>query len=349
MPRTRRIKLRDLASLRVRCPGISRPTGKEPVSSVRCRVSNRARAINVRGLKILILRGGALGDLLLTLPVLDEIRSNFPQAFIEVWGIRPQVDLVQAVDRVDRLDARDLAPMFIAEPMPPILRRRLREFDIAVSFLSDPDGVVAQNLALAGAQRVIRGSPAMQTGIHAVYQLASVLEPLGLGLRDPVPRLKICRDQTQKSLLGFHPGSGSQVKNWPIGHWIDFIERIASRFEGLLLIGGEADDEVIRAFRLRRRGPPLESVVRQNLRDLARALTRCTIFVGHDTGVAHLAAAVQTPTVALFGPTDPDVWRPLGSHVKTVRSAEGRMEAISVTTVLEAVDALGSFEKGARL
>jgi heptosyltransferase III len=339
MARTRRIKPRDSASLRARFPGISPPTGKEAVNSVRCRVCNRA--IRVRGLKILILRGGALGDLLLTLPVLDEIRSNFPQAFIEVWGIRPQVDLLQAVDRVDRLDARDLAPMFIAEPIPPILRGRLREFDLAVSFLSDPDGVVSGNLAIAGVQRVIRGSPTMRPGMHAVYQLASVLGPLGLALRDPVPRLKIARDQIQKPLLGFHPGSGSEAKNWPLRHWIDFTEKIASRFEGLLLIGGEADDEVMRAFRLRWRGPPFETVVRQNLWDLARALTRCTVFVGHDTGVAHLAAAVQTPTVALFGPTNPDIWRPLGGHVKTVRGAEGRMDAISVTTVLEAVRALG--------
>ena len=281
-----------------------------------------------------------MGDLLLTLPVLDAIRSNFPRSFIEVWGIRPQVDLLQSVDRVNRLDALGLAPLFVRGTMPPVLRRRLSEFDVAVSFLSDPDGVVAQNLAFAGVQRVIRSSPTMRPGMHAVYQLASVLEPLGLELRDPVPRLKIGRDQIQKPLLGFHPGSGSRAKNWPLGHWTDFIEKIESKFEGLLLIGGEADDEVIQAFRLCWRGPAIESVVRQNLWDLARALTRCTIFVGHDTGVAHLAAAVQTPTVVLFGPTDPNVWRPLGSHVKTVCGDEGRMDAISVTAVLEAVQGL---------
>jgi ADP-heptose:LPS heptosyltransferase len=291
-------------------------------------------------LKILILRGGALGDLLLTLPVLDAIRSNFPRSFIEVWGIRPQVDLLQSVDRVDRLDALGLAPLFVRGTMPPVLRRRLSEFDVAVSFLSDPDGAVAQNLAFAGVQRVIRGSPTMRPGMHAVYQLASVLEPLGLELRDPAPRLKIGRNQIQKSLLGFHPGSGSPAKNWPLGHWTDFIEKIESKFEGLLLIGGEADDEVIQAFRLRWRGPAIESVIRQNLWDLARALTRCTIFVGHDTGVAHIAAAAQTPAVVLFGPTDPNVWRPLGSHVKTVCGDEGRMDAISVTAVLEAVQGL---------
>jgi heptosyltransferase-2 len=72
-----------------------------------------------------------------------------------------------------------------------------------------------------------------------------------------------------------------------------------------------------------------------NLRDLVGALSRCTVFVGHDTGVTHLAAAVKTPTVALFGPTDPDVWRPLGDHVEIIRGEGGRIDAISVATVVE--------------
>ncbi|HEX7194552.1 MAG TPA: hypothetical protein VF207_06245, partial [Chthoniobacterales bacterium] len=205
-------------------------------------------------MKILILRGGALGDLLLTLPVLDEIRSNLPQSFIEVWGVRPQASLIQSADRVDRLDALDVAPLFIAEPIPPVLRGRLREFDLAISFLADPGGVVARNLASAGVQRVIKGTPAKEPTIHAVYQLASILEPLGLNLRDPVPKLKIERSQSQKPLLGFHPGSGSSAKNWPLECWNDFLQKIGSKFERLLLIGGEADDEVISAIQLSWKG-----------------------------------------------------------------------------------------------
>ena len=338
MPPRTQPKLRDSANLRARFLGISQPIGNEAVSSVRCRVSNRA-VNDIRGLKILILRAGALGDLLLTLPVLDEIRSNLPQSFIEVWGVQPQASLIQSADRVDRLDALDVAPLFIAEPVPPVLRGRLREFDLAISFLADPGGVVAQNLVSAGVQRVIKGTPAKEPTIHAVYQLASVLEPLGLSLRDPVPKLKIDRSQSQKPLLGFHPGSGSSAKNWPPELWNDFLHRIGSKFDRLLLVGGEADDEVIGGIQLSWKGPAFETAIRRNLWELARTLSRCCIFVGHDTGVTHLAAAVQTPTVALFGPTNPDIWRPLGEHVEIIQGGEGRMDAISVTTVLEAVNA----------
>ncbi|HEV3211369.1 MAG TPA: glycosyltransferase family 9 protein [Chthoniobacterales bacterium] len=290
-------------------------------------------------MKILILRGGALGDLLLTLPVLDEIRSNLPRSFIEVWGVQPQASLIQSANRVDRLDALDVAPLFIAEPIPPVLRGRLREFDLAISFLADPGGVVAQNLASAGVQKVVKGSPAKEPTIHAVYQLASVLEPLGLNLRDPVPKLKIDRSQSQKPLLGFHPGSGSTAKNWPLECWNGFLQRIASKFERLLLIGGEADDEVIRAIQLSWKGPAFETAIRRNLWELARTLSRCRIFVGHDTGVTHLAAAVQTPTVALFGPTNPEVWRPLGEHVKIIRGEGGKIDTIGLETVLDVVNA----------
>jgi heptosyltransferase-3 len=290
------------------------------------------------GLKILILRGGALGDLLFTLPVLDEIRSGFPRSFIEVWGVLPQAGLIQSADRVDRLDALDVASLFIAEPIPGVLRGRLSEFDLAISFLADPGGVVARNLASAGVQRVIRRSPAREPSVHAVYQLASVLEPLGLNLRDPVPKLKIDRHQSQEPRLGFHPGSGSSTKNWPLECWDDFLQRIGSKFQRLLLIGGEADEEVIRAIQLSWKGPPFETAIRRDLWELAGRLSGCSIFVGHDTGVTHLAAAVRTPTVALFGPTSPAVWRPLGEHVKVIQGNRGRMDAISVRMVLDAVN-----------
>jgi ADP-heptose:LPS heptosyltransferase len=286
-------------------------------------------------LKILLLRGGALGDLLLTLPVVDAIRAEFPESFIELWGIHPQAGLVQSVDRIARLDALDVAPLFISGPITPVLQGRLRAFDLAVSFLSDPDGVVAENLASAGVHRVIKCLPFMLPGVHAVYQLAAVLEPLGVELRDPAPRLKIDTIQDQRSLLGFHPGSGNPAKNWPLERWSEFMETIAPRFEKLLLIGGEADRGVVRVFQARCGKPPLETMICANLWDLARALSRCTVFVGHDTGVTHLAAAVNTPTIALFGPTDPAIWRPLGEHVEIIRGEGGRLDAISVATVVE--------------
>jgi ADP-heptose:LPS heptosyltransferase len=74
------------------------------------------------------------------------------------------------------------------------------------------------------------------------------------------------------------------------------------------------------------------------VRVLAAALAEAGLFLGNDSGVSHLAAAVGTPTVALFGPTDPTVWSPIGPRVTVVRSPDGTMDAIGLDAVVAAAD-----------
>jgi heptosyltransferase III len=289
-------------------------------------------------LKILVLRGGALGDLILTLPILAEIRKGNPDAEVVLLGIIPQARLAapEFVDRVQRLDAPDLAPLFVDGLLPKTIRNRFDGFDLAISFLSDPDSVVARNLAAAGVKQVIACPTKMRPEVHAVFQLAEVLGQIGLTLHDPVPRLAVGPNPAQSSRLGFHVGSGSPQKNWPIEHWVELTERLHGFFGDFLLVGGEADEKVTREFHARCCIRRLRTLFNASLPDLCQALKGCTVFVGHDTGVTHLAAAVGTPTVALFGPTNANIWAPPGEHVRVVRSPDGPMELIRVAEVIEA-------------
>jgi heptosyltransferase-3 len=290
-------------------------------------------------LKILVLRGGALGDLILTLPVLGEVRKGYPDAEVVLLGIFPQARLAapQYVDRVGRMDARDLVPLFVDGLLPQVVRKSLDEFDLAISFLSDPDSVIARNLAAAGVKQVVASSSKMRPEVHAVFHLAEVLGQLGLTLHDPVPRLDIGPKPAHSSRFGFHVGSGSPQKNWPIDHWIELTQRLDGFFGDFLLVGGEPDDKVVREFRRRCSIRRLRTLLNASLADLSEALNECTVFVGHDTGVTHLAAAVGTPTVALFGPTNANVWAPLGEHVQLVFAMDGKMESIAVQEVVAAV------------
>jgi heptosyltransferase III len=299
-------------------------------------------------LRILVLRGGALGDLILTLPLLGEIRKSYKDAATELWGILPQARLATPafVDRVERLDAAELAPLFGTAQMPPLVRSRLEVFDLAISLLSDPDMTIARNLAAGGVKKVVGGSSRVRPGVHAVYQLAAVLDQLGLTLHDPVPRLSAGIDLKDSSCLGFHVGSGSAMKNWPMDCWLELTERLDGLFDDFLLVGGEADNELVREFSSRCCIRRLRSLLDANLSELSRALHECRLFIGHDTGVTHLAAAVGTPTVALFGATDPAVWAPLGEHVRVVRSPDGLMESIGVAEVVAAV--CGERRRGGR-
>ncbi|MFA7005674.1 MAG: glycosyltransferase family 9 protein, partial [Verrucomicrobiia bacterium] len=97
----------------------------------------------------------------------------------------------------------------------------------------------------------------------------------------------------------------------------------------ILLIGGEADDAARRAL------APFNLPVAWNLPlpQLAAILGRCALFAGHDSGITHLAAAVGVPTLALFGPTSPNIWAPLGPRVRVV-TANGTMDTLAVEMVL---------------
>ena len=70
--------------------------------------------------------------------------------------------------------------------------------------------------------------------------------------------------------------------------------------------------------------------------DLARIITHTSVFIGNDSGIAHLASMTDTPTVVLYGPTDPVIWRPVGRKVVQVISPDGEMSGITVGEVLRA-------------
>jgi heptosyltransferase III len=290
-------------------------------------------------LKILTLRGGALGDLILTLPALREIRKAYPWAEVELLGVLPQAWLAmpEYVDRVARLDAVEFAPLFLEGELPQALRDRLSRFDLAVNFLADPDSVITRNLIAAGIKTVVGGPKQPSAETHAVRYLAAVLDPLGLTLRDPVPALAIGQFPDNSSRLAFHPGSGSAQKNWPVSCWAELIQQCEGLFNDFLLIGGEADEAVVQEFMACCESARVTTFLGADLADLSLALKSCSAFVGHDSGVSHLAAAVGTPTAVLFGPTNPNIWAPLGSQVCVVRSPNGRMDSIQVDDVVAAI------------
>ena len=130
--------------------------------------------------------------------------------------------------------------------------------------------------------------------------------------------------------IAIHPGSGSPRKNWPVERWAELGERLCSQAP-LLIVGGEADTTAVAA--LAALGEVAQSLP---LPELTRRLAACRWFLGHDSGVSHLAAAVGTPCVLLFGPTDPAMWAPPGGHVQIVRRGP-ELSAIPVDAVWAAV------------
>ena len=296
--------------------------------------------------RILVIRGGAIGDFVLTLPAIAALRRQFPAAHLEVLGYPHIAQLAQAgglVNRVQSIEARALAGFFarggaLAED----LVDYFSEFAVIVSYLYDPDEVFQTNVALCtGAQFIVGPHRANETvRLHASKVYLQPLERLAIFDADPIPRLLLAprppaihNQLSTINLLACHPGSGSERKNWPEAKWAELLRHLieATDFD-LLLVGGEAEGE--RLKRLATGLPRARCQVAQSLplADLAHRLASSRAFVGHDSGISHLAAAVGVPGVVLWGETVAEIWRPPSDKVVVLRHPEG-LAALPVDAV----------------
>jgi heptosyltransferase-3 len=297
--------------------------------------------------KILVIRGGAIGDFILTLPAIAALRRQFPQAHLEVLGYPHIIQLAQAgglVDRVQSIEARALAGFFarrgiLAED----LADYFSEFDIIVSYLYDPDDIFKTNVGRCSTAQFVVGPyrPNEAEKVHATKVYLRPLERFAIFDADHVPQLRLSappsreENETKTPTLALHPGSGSEKKNWPEAKWADLLQHLVNHTDlNLLLIGGEAEGE--RLQRLAAALPITRTKVAQSLplTDLARLIQSCAAFIGHDSGISHLAAALGLPGVVLWGNTAEEIWRPPHDRVIVLKNSAG-LKMISVKQVME--------------
>ena len=284
---------------------------------------------------ILVLRGGALGDFLLTLPLLRALRAAYPAARIELVGNAPAAQLAvdaMILDAAHSQHAARWAGLYATDALPPPLAGWLAEFDLVVLGWPDPEGDVARHFPVRPGQvfRVIdpapRGGPIWRQWLEDAAPLLSdrkthptPFAPLSMSAdaaTEADRRLLLSRPY-----VAIHPGSGSAAKTAPAGLWWEVIRRLAP-LPVLVVIG---DAEASLAAHVRSPAPPrVQLAERWPLPILAAALARAAAYAGHDTGVSHLAAAVGTPAHVIFGPTDPAVWAPFGHTVYRLRQDTAR-------------------------
>lgn len=298
--------------------------------------------------RILVLRGGAIGDFILTLPVFAALREQFPKARLEVLGYPHIASLAQAgrlVDGVRSIEARALASFFARNgTLDPALQEFFSSFSIIISYLYDLDEIFQANVAGCSKAQFIAGPhrPDDRGGVHATEVLLKPLERLAIFAPDSIPRLKVqpklqAHVSESRFWIGIHPGSGSESKNWPEHHWSAAIDQWLSIPRlSFLLIGGEAEQGKIERLAARLPNDRLELAKNLPLIDLASRLAACDAFVGHDSGISHLAAAVGLPVVALWGETAEIVWRPKGERVILIKHELG-LAALPVSRVVEAI------------
>jgi heptosyltransferase III len=296
--------------------------------------------------RVLLLRAGALGDALLLRQAIAALRS----AGHEPWLITPEGpgrvllgpggSEVKDVVSWDGADAAALLAGTLVDTSP--LGRRLAETAVAIVYSRSAD--VAEAVHRRGPRVMVR-DPSPAQG-HASPWLAEPTRDLGADPAALPPDLVATPaevdaampwlDRLPTGFLAVHPGSGSPVKNWAPSGFLSLVEHLSAD-RPWLLIEGPADAAAA-SFLLshpravRAHGLPA--------RVLGAVVARAGLYVGNDSGVSHLAAAFGAPTLALFGPTDPAIWSPVGRRVTTVRSRDGTMAGIPVEAARSAASIL---------
>ncbi len=310
--------------------------------------------------KILVIRGGAIGDFVLTLPAIRLLAEDLPEAELEIMGYAPIIALAQAGGYARRTRSIEYGAMasFFANgaKLDEELCRYFAGFSVVVSYLYDPDHHFRDNLRRAGVDTLIECSHKVDDrGAPAAEQLAKPLESLALYLdgERSAPKLEIGGEARREAevllgeydqIIALHPGSGSPYKNWDLAHWTDVMHRLHERHPEyrFLVSTGEAEEERVAAFfhGLERFQFPVTPANRLPLDVLGAALVRCRLYLGHDSGISHLAAAMGVPSVVLFGPTPSAVWAPPHAHVAVVEHKSGLLSAVTVQEVVETAEEL---------
>jgi lipopolysaccharide heptosyltransferase II len=306
---------------------------------------------------VLLLRLERIGDLVMTLEAIQAVRTRAPRARVELvvgsWN-EPLARLIPGLDRIETLDAAWLSRGSRGAGWGAVRRAargwRARGFDLAINF----EGDIRSNLLLwlSGAKRRVGfsmagGGPFLTDSVTydpashvAVNSMRLVEQALGTsqaaiphaGWNPPrvlVPAEARARaaeliglNPGNQPLVGIHASGGREIKQWAPERFAEVAAALArSHSARIYLTGSDADRALVDRVKAAWPGgpAPVDLCGDLDLITLAAVLERLTVFVTGDTGPMHLAAAVGTPIVAVYGPSDPARWGPLSASGRLVR------------------------------
>ncbi len=290
-------------------------------------------------METLILHPGGLGDIILSLPAIALVREHCPSARITLAG---NVDHLAAIvsgyaEKIVSLSTLPLHRLYAQDPPPEPDVQIWRSFDWIVSWTGsgDPDfirnfGEIHANVRIApwrpktGEKRHVSRLFIDSLGMGVSSEMKPAPAPIYL---NPVLRGEGRSWLTERGwdgrdpLIALHPGAGSITKRWPLVRFIHLARHLVLQEKRkLLIIEGPAEQSLAKqvAQALSSADGILAESLPLNL--LASILGQCSSFIGNDSGIAHLAAALGVRSLVLFGPTPPQHWAPLGQHVTVIRN-----------------------------
>lgn len=305
-------------------------------------------------MKIVVRGTNWIGDAVMTIPALRELRRLFPEASIALYTRKWAEGIFRDADFIDDILAFDDAGSTIGTITEQTRSLRSRKFDLAVIFPNSFRSAIA--IKLAGIPRRFgyakegRGIlltdalpiPDWKDQRHEVHYYLNIISEIEKAyfdrntVNDAIPdtsvpvsaeRNNAARDILSKSgcilsrpLIALGPGStNSMAKRWPASRFAELADALTSRFDAnVIMLGSQAEVDVARAVSELSLSKPIDLTGKTDLGVATAILNSVDLFVSNDMGLAHIAAAVGTPTVVIFGPTNPVTTRPFAVNATII-------------------------------
>ncbi len=298
--------------------------------------------------RIAVFRALQLGDLLVAVPAFRALRRDFPYAEITLIGLPWAASFVQRFGQyIDRfvefvgypgIDEVPVEPLRVARFL---AEQRAYGYDIVLQMQGS--GRTSNPFVLALNAPITVGyyeEPCTGLTMSAVYpddqheiernlNLVALLnnetadQYTGTSLEFPLfahdyaeadVLLELLRKRNAP-IIGIHPGARPPARRWPASYFATVADRLAQQFDAqILLTGGPGEEQTVQAVMDAMYTPALSLVGKTSLGSLAALMKRLALFISNDTGPAHLACAIDCPSVTLFGPADVRRWAPLAAE-----------------------------------
>lgn len=339
---------------------------------------------NIKPKKILVIQSHLLGDLVMVTPMLKTLRKTYPDSQIFLLANEFAKDLLEGLPFVDRIITMrfpwamyDYSMRNIVDVLKVIKQLRDEKFDLAIDGQIDMRNAFLMYLIYAkrrlgyditGGRYFLTDVPESPKDIINIFEARlSLLNYLGIETSNVIPELPISFEAeawvknyllenniSPEKLVCVHPGASAKERLWNPEGLAKVIHYLKSLDFFPVIIEGPQDNEIIRSITafLEYRVP----IVKASLKKVVSFIKRCKFIICMDSGIVHIAAAVNTPAIALYGPRSPAMTKPLGNNTLTIwmdgfdcRPCEyghcknighSCMDAISAKAVIQKVDAI---------
>ena len=298
--------------------------------------------MNERGSKFLFITLSNVGDALLTTPVLQFLHEYDATATIDIVGDVRSSMLFRHCPYRGEMYHKHKKRLLRGVPAL-VAALRGKHYDLVVDLRTEFLAYLTR-----AEQRLVKTNQdeyahAVEKHFSTVSEIAGAREipPTALWLsqaeRDYADR--ICRQLPGQKWLCIGPGANSEKKIWPAENYARVADELSGRFDALVLLGSDADNRHGQQVAQQVRLPCVNLCGHTTLLQAAAVIARMTLFLGNDSGLGHVAAALTTPSFTLFGPGNPERYHPWGPHAAWHSAPQGIIETIPVRIVLDNVRA----------